>query len=544
MPRRISDPEAPSMHGAILAELLAHGTDQHGRALRADGRNATISAGIPLSHPRNEGGTAVAGRDQLVADIRGLNSQIAEASETAGQAWTKFEEARSALAGTDDAKNPESDAYKNARALGDAFNAAQDNVNRLQIVRNDLMEMAHVDAPSASRNGPEDGGDPNHGESLSNGSTRRMSASAGDIALRSESYKTLQANGAFTVNNRKSVDSILIQRTEGANRRMADALRAGTPAAVAVAAALVTGADPNQAGALIEPDRQPGIVAIPRRELRLVDMITVGTTDSDSVDFVVQRGGENNAAEVAEATAVNGTSGTKPLSSIDLSIDRFDVVTIAHAIAATKRALADAGQLRTLIEQFLSQGLDERLDDQIAAGNGQGENIRGIANTVGIGQVVQRKAASGNTDTPELPFATIFRAIMVVRRRYRANAIGMHPDDWAEFVLQQMGKAAVPNQAGTAGSYPEGAYFLGGPVDIPNQRMWNLPVVLSEAFPVGGPIVGDYTKAAMWLREGTQILASDSHEDFFLRNMVAILAEFRAAFGVIAPAAFCQADIS
>jgi HK97 family phage major capsid protein len=534
MPRRISDHEAPSMHGATQQHLAHQSAVLNARPWK------DVRAGIPADHPRNDGATATAGRDQLVGDIRKLTTKIAAASEAAGEAWAKFEDARVALAGTDDATNQESEAYKNAQALGEAFTAAKDEVERLQGARNGLMEMAHADGPAAEGNGPQDGGDPGHGDALPGRSTRQLSESAGDIALRSTSYKELKANGAFTVNERKSVDVVLVRRAESSNQRMADTIRAGRSAAT-----LVTGSDSSQAGALIEPDRQPGILGITPRELRLVDMITVGTTDSDSVDFVVQRGGVNNAAEVAEATAVDGTSGTKPLSSIDLTKEKFDVVTIAHAIAATKRALSDAGQLRTLIEQFLSQGLDERLDGQIAAGNGQGENIRGIVNTPGIAQVVGRAAKTGNTNTPELPHATIFRALMTVAKaRFRATAIGMSIEDWAMFVLWHLNEQPVANQAGTAGAYGKGGFFMGGPVDIPNQRMWGRPVILSEAFPVGGPIVGDYTKAALWLREGTQIMASDSHEDFFLRNMVAILAEFRAAFGVIAPAAFCQADIS
>ena len=38
--------------------------------------------------------------------------------------------------------------------------------------------------------------------------------------------------------------------------------------------------------------------------------------------------------------------------------------------------------------------------------------------------------------------------------------------------------------------------------------------------------------------------ATDSHMDFFIRNLVAILAEMRAAFGVIQPSAFCKVTLS
>ena len=34
-------------------------------------------------------------------------------------------------------------------------------------------------------------------------------------------------------------------------------------------------------------------------------------------------------------------------------------------------------------------------------------------------------------------------------------------------------------------------------------------------------------------------MVSDQHSDFFTRNLLAILAEMRAAFGVLDPQAFC-----
>jgi hypothetical protein len=37
---------------------------------------------------------------------------------------------------------------------------------------------------------------------------------------------------------------------------------------------------------------------------------------------------------------------------------------------------------------------------------------------------------------------------------------------------------------------------------------------------------------------------TDSHEDWFIRNIIAILAEMRAAFGLIRPGAFIEADLA
>jgi HK97 family phage major capsid protein len=60
----------------------------------------------------------------------------------------------------------------------------------------------------------------------------------------------------------------------------------------------------------------------------------------------------------------------------------------------------------------------------------------------------------------------------------------------------------------------------------------------------GYAVVADWRMAVLWDRMQTAITMSNSHSDFFVRNLVAILAEMRAAFGVIRPAAFVIADLT
>jgi len=62
--------------------------------------------------------------------------------------------------------------------------------------------------------------------------------------------------------------------------------------------------------------------------------------------------------------------------------------------------------------------------------------------------------------------------------------------------------------------------------------------------PAGVALVGDFRRAVLWDREQANITITDSHDNFFIRNMVAILAEERVAFGVIRPAAFVEIDLT
>lgn len=298
----------------------------------------------------------------------------------------------------------------------------------------------------------------------------------------------------------------------------------GTSPAVDVKT-LLTGTSSTSAGALVYPDqlgiREPGLFM---RPLTIRDLVTSGTTGSDAIEYVLMGATTNNAAPVAEATAASGGSGVKPESDIALSTATTSVKTIAHWIPATRRALADAGQLRTMIDSFLRYGLEEELEDQMTTGNGVGENFLGIIST----PLVQTQAYATGILVTTRKARTLIKTV----GRTNPTAYAMHPTDWEAFDL-------LTEQASNAGPY-----YFGGPSVLGTPRLWGLPVVESEALTPGQAIVGDWKWAVLWQRMQAQILLSDSHSDFFIRNLIAILAEMRAAFAVIRPKAFCLIDLT
>jgi HK97 family phage major capsid protein len=179
--------------------------------------------------------------------------------------------------------------------------------------------------------------------------------------------------------------------------------------------------------------------------------------------------------------------------------------------------LSDAAQLRGIIDDELRADLDEELEDQILNGDGTGENFTGLLNTPGI----LEQAWQGDLLT------TIRRARTALRTlgRSRATAMVVHPNDAETLDLIRD---------------DEGRFYFGGPIDGGVQRVWRVPVVESDLADEGTGLMGDYRKAVLWDRERANVQVSDSHSDFFIRNMVAILAECRAAFGVIRPSGFIK----
>lgn len=201
------------------------------------------------------------------------------------------------------------------------------------------------------------------------------------------------------------------------------------------------------------------------------------------------------------------------------------VKTIAEWVPATKRGLADASQLRGLIDDELRADLAEEEEDQILNGNGSGENLTGILNTSGI----QAQAYSATVTGLSPLLETTRKAKTKIRTVGRAVPTGyvVNPADWEKIELARLEKNPANEGVG---------------VTVPT--LHGLPVVESEAIAEGVALVGDFRKAVVWDREQASITATDSHADFFIRNLVAILGEQREAFGVTRPKAFATIDLT
>ena len=94
-----------------------------------------------------------------------------------------------------------------------------------------------------------------------------------------------------------------------------------------------------------------------------------------------------------------------------------------------------------------------------------------------------------------------------------------------------------PRSGASAGT---GGYLYGPPSLGGATTMWGLQVIPTPVIAAGTVLVGDFSQLMLWVREGIEVLASDSHADFFVRNLVAVLAEGRFASGIPYPGAFTK----
>lgn len=265
-----------------------------------------------------------------------------------------------------------------------------------------------------------------------------------------------------------------------------------------------------------------GVMPAVYRPLSFLPLIPTGTTDGNLVPYTQENVATGGAAEVAEGAV-------KPEAGLSFTDMDAPVRTIAAWMKTRKQVLSDIPALRSTIDSRLRYLVQRRLEDQILNGDGAGVNLLGILNTPGIGSV------AANTGVP-LTEQILSGITNVYLNEGVADGVVLNPIDWQKALTEKAHFGGGTGAAGTAGSYE---YIGGGPFGTTPSTIWGVRTVPSQALAQHTGLVADFALGAQLLiREGLNVLFSDSDQDDFIRNRVTILAEMRAALLVWRPALF------
>lgn len=275
---------------------------------------------------------------------------------------------------------------------------------------------------------------------------------------------------------------------------------------------------------LVPEDRRPGIQQILFERLTVAALLAPGQTTSNVVRYVVET--------VADAGSIGPVAEGAVKPEAELEFDETDepVRKIATFLPISDEMLEDAAQIRSYINARLSLFVQQEEENQLLNGDGTGININGLLNRVPVGNSGILSDAQAANDADH-----IFAALTVARRSFlEPDGIIVNPDDWATLRLL---KDQNDNYIG-------GSPFSNGAGE-PTETLWNKRVIVTEAMAAGAALVGSFRMAAqVFRRSGLTVEASNSHADYFKRNLTAIRAEERLALAVYRPAAFATADVS
>jgi HK97 family phage major capsid protein len=290
----------------------------------------------------------------------------------------------------------------------------------------------------------------------------------------------------------------------------------------AIISSLTTVAD-GSAGDLIVPTRLAEVVAPAQRRLVMRDLISVGRTDSNAIQYVKETGFTNSAATVSE------TSGpTKPESEIQFDLVTAAVTTIAHFVLATRQILSDVPMLQSYIDGRLRYGLEYVEDNQILNGAGTGTDLNGIYTQA----TAFTQAATLGTGTMTATKIDVLRlaVLQASLANYFPDGFTLNPVDWA---LIELLKDTT------------GRYIIGDPKQQGAPSLWGKPVVETPAMTSGKFLAGAFKMGAeLFVREDANVAISTEDSDNFRKNLVTILAEERAALAVFRPEAFIKGDFA
>jgi HK97 family phage major capsid protein len=196
--------------------------------------------------------------------------------------------------------------------------------------------------------------------------------------------------------------------------------------------------------------------------------------------------------------------------------------------------LEDLPMMEGYIQERLRTGLMRREDNQFLNGDGIAPNLTGILETSGIQALNDAYFAGAdvlNTGSDNQNIDRIRRAkrVIQVTGDARATFAVINPVDKEYFDT-----ITDANRQ----------YLLGGPMNQFPNALWGLRIVESENIAAGTVLVGDGTMAAVVDRRDAQVYMTDSHEDFFIRNIFVLLAEERVALPVFRPAAFAEVELA
>ena len=293
-------------------------------------------------------------------------------------------------------------------------------------------------------------------------------------------------------------------------------------ARIEVKTAIINATGQNQP--LVADFRVPGIINNPNRVLTIRDVLPVGRTSSNLVQFTKENVFTNNAnAQYASPARENVT---KPESAITFTLANAPVVTLAHFIPVSRQVLDDAPQLQSYVNGRLTYGLKLEEEDQLLNGLGTSGTIAGIL-------------ASGNNTaytrrvTGDTKLDTLRRAITQAQlSEFQPDTIVINPADWETIEIAKT----------TYGEYIFGGE--NGPINALQPLIWGKRVIATNSMAAGKFLVGGFSMGAqIWDRMDAAVQISYEDGDNFKKNMATLLAEERLALTVYRPSAFIYGNL-
>lgn len=322
----------------------------------------------------------------------------------------------------------------------------------------------------------------------------RTVKSIGQIVTESENFKAVRNNGQFSTG------------------------------AIEVDAASMKATFTEAAGAagLIVPQYLSTVTEILFRRLVVADLFPQGSISGNTLIYPKESSVTNAAAAVAEG-------GAKPASDLNVVQVTETLKKIATILKVSDETLRDVQAAMSYIDARLTLFVKLAEEDQLLNGSGSGANMTGLLNRSGLTAAEAVPGSPTSTDRAD----SIYKEITKIRSTAFVEPDGLviNPTDW-----QTLRLAKDANSQYFAGGPFTGAY---GNTGQATDSLWGLRAVVTPAIAAGTALVGSFSMCAQVFRQGgVTVEATNSNEDDFKNNLVALRAEERLLLAVYRPSGF------
>ena len=270
------------------------------------------------------------------------------------------------------------------------------------------------------------------------------------------------------------------------------------------------------------PPTELGLVTDPRKVLNIESLfghISVGGSAYQYVKYGY------TTTETATGPAVVAEGAAKPEANYTGTIVSGAVKTIAAWTKVTEQMMQDDANLVSFINDDLRYQLNKVIDQQIVTGTGSGQ-LTGLNQSGNYYDYITGAGlASGDT---------VIDLILKVKANMEAANITnisllLNPKDWVKVL-------------GAKNANKD--YLIPGILDVPAQRIWGIPVILSGSVASGKFHMGNFFEGGKVIERTGLAVEIDREGDDFTKNLMTIRAERRLDFAVVQPKALAYGDFA
>ena len=250
----------------------------------------------------------------------------------------------------------------------------------------------------------------------------------------------------------------------------------------------------NVVGDIPQAMREAGINKTPIQTMTIRSLMFNGTTDSPVIDWIEKVGQEGTPIPLAECDSF-------PLEDTDYAPFSTTVKKIGGLTKVTEEKLEDITWMMNEIRSELIERHEIVVENQLLAGDGAGLNIKGlIPDTTGYSVPFVAETgfllnipAANHTDVIRLAILQVAKAF------HSANAIVLNPSDVASMELEKT---------------DTGVYTLPPFRSADGLTVKGIRVVETTAMPAGKFLVGDFSKAGVFVRRSPRLEIGYDQDDF------------------------------